>query len=61
MGQIEVLNLLKKFKGQWFEANQIERLLGGSTTSVSLGRLRKHSEIKFKPNPRRKGGFLYSY
>ena len=61
MGQDEIVKLLKKFNGQWFNSGQIEKLLGGSTVSVSLGRLRRHSEIKFKPNPRRNGCYLYSY
>lgn len=61
MGQEEVINLLKKHKGQWFNAHQIEKLLNSSTVCTSLTRLRKHSEIKFKPNPKFKGGYLYSY
>jgi len=61
MGQTEIVNLLKKHKGQWFVSGQIEKLLKGSTVSVSLGRLRRHSEIKFKANPSRKGCYLYSY
>ena len=61
MGQDEIVKLLKKFNGQWFNSGQIEKLLGGSTVSVSLGRLRRHSEIKFKANPQRKGSYLYSY
>jgi len=61
MGQEEVINLLKKHKGQWFNSGQIEKLLGGSTINVSLCRLRKHKDIKFKPNPNRKRCYLYSY
>ena len=61
MGQIEVLNLLKKHKHQWFTATQIEKLLKVSKVDASLEKLRKYSEIKFKDNPNRKRGYLYSY
>lgn len=64
MGKLEVLNLLKKkkFKGQWLTHKQIKNLLNRDV-SVSLTRLRRQSEVKYKSNPNRKGGkggYLYS-
>jgi len=58
MGQIEVLNLLKKHKGHWLTSRQMRGVLDNSSTvCVSLMRLRRHSEIKFK----REKCYLYSY
>ena len=64
MGQEEIVNLLKRFKEQWLTHKQIKNLLK-CDISLFLGRLRKHNEIKYKPNPKGRGGkgglsYLYS-
>lgn len=58
MGQTEVFNFLKKYRGQYFSAKQISKMSGLNIGSVtdSLMRLRRWKEIKFKS----KNPFLYS-
>jgi len=67
VGQEEIINLLKRFKGQWLTHKQIKNLLKCNICNISpfLERLRKHSKVKYKPNPKGRGGkgglsYLYS-
>lgn len=60
MGKREVYNFLEKHKGMWFTVKQIEKQLGLSTVGLSLRKLRRLSEVKYKKVLNKGKTYLYS-
>ncbi len=62
MGQQEVSDFLKKYRGKWFTSKEIAKNLKVSTGSVinNLSKLRKSKQVLFKPTGRA-NQYMYKY